>query len=87
MYHQFHFSTVNIILIDCKTNAEGPSKNVPCIFPFNFKTKDHRGCVWDDKGPWCSTKIDKYAIHVGGSRGYWGYCNPQCPTERKPEGL
>ena len=80
-------SMINIFAA-CRTtkNANSPSKNVPCVFPFNFKTKDNYKCIWDKTGPWCSTKIDKFGKHVGGNRGFWGYCNPQCPTYDKHKG-
>ena len=72
-------------MIACRTNNDGPSKNVPCVLPFAFKGKDHHKCIWDKDGSWCSTKVDKFAIHIGGGN-FWGYCNPNCPMGNKPKG-
>ena len=64
----------------CRT-IKGPSPNLPCVFPFEFKGIDHNQCIWDgdsENGAWCSTKVDKKGKHVGGG-GHWGNCAPECP--------
>ena len=59
----------------CKTNDEGPAKNAPCVFPFEFFNEEFHSCtnIKDPKGKlWCSTKVNQDGIHV---KGYWGFCD------------
>ena len=71
----------------CRT-IKGPSPNLPCVFPFEFKGIDHNQCIWDGdsvNGAWCSTKVDKKGKHVSGG-GHWGNCAPECPFSKLPKG-
>ena len=71
----------------CRT-IKGPSPNLPCVFPFEFKGIDHNQCIWDgdsENGAWCSTKVDKKGKHVSGG-GHWGNCAPECPFNTPPKG-
>ena len=70
--------------LQCKTN-DGPSSNVPCVFPFKFGGETHNKCKWEEDGPWCSTKVDENGKHVGG-QGKWGNCGPGCPISPNPAG-
>ena len=66
--------------------VDGPSPNMPCIFPFEFKGIDHNQCIWDgdsENGAWCSTKVDTDGKHVSGN-GNWGNCASKCPIAQKP---
>ena len=51
---------------------------MPCIFPFTTKSGIYYDCNVDEDGPWRSTKVDKYGIHISG-KGKWGKCGPGCP--------
>ena len=52
-----------------------------CIFPFKFNNKTYYECTWDySNTAWCSTKVDKYGVHVGGSKGH---CNFDCRIKPK----
>ena len=67
----------------CNT-ISGPDANQPCIFPFTFSNNIYSSCTTDfndawDTNAWCSTKVDKFGVHVGGE-GNWGYCDPKCQT-------
>ena len=68
----------------CRT-VSGPSSDMPCIFPFEFKGIDHNQCIWDgnsENGAWCSTKVDINGKHLSGY-GNWGNCASNCPIEHK----
>ena len=61
----------------------GPSKGVPCVFPFTHFGKKYKECTLDSDGPWCSTKTDEEGVHIG-QQGNWGICGPNCPIPGKP---
>ena len=60
-------------------------KGTKCIFPFILNGITHDACTTHTNAdpewlPWCSTKVDKFGIHVKGG-GHWGDCGPECPFE------
>jgi len=63
----------------CRT-VGGPSPGKSCQFPFTFAGVTRSSCISDqdpDGKLWCSTKVDKSGVHVGGG-GHWGYCPDNC---------
>ena len=57
--------------------SSGPKGGQPCVFPFTDDGKTCNGpkcCNLDNdnKGTWCSTKVDADGVHVS---GYYAYCN------------
>ena len=67
----------------CKTDEDGPQKQVPCVFPFRWYGRLHTGCTWiseENNKQWCSTKVDSKGDHVIGAE-QWGYCGAHCPLE------
>ena len=69
-----------LCFLECKTIG-GRMPNVGCRFPFNFEGVFHRKCILENDGAWCSTKVSKHGIHIGGGAGFWGYCGTGCPGE------
>ena len=80
----FDKSRTDKILAPCLT-SKGPSLNESCIFPFTYKGKVYNSCTLDgdsSQGAWCSTSVDEFGNHVGGS--HWGICGRNCPTPPTP---
>ena len=58
------------------------TKGQPCKFPFKLDGKEYNSCTTDkdpDKRHWCSTKTDRFDVHV---KGHWGYCLSGCFQQR-----
>ena len=54
-----------------------------CVFPFTLWGKTYNGCTTradPKKKLWCSTETDENGNHKFGK---WGYCNDECPSDRK----
>ena len=62
--------------------VDGPSKGVPCVFPFAFGGKKYEECASDSNGFWCSTKTDEEGEHIA-EQGNWGICGLNCPIPGK----
>ena len=60
-------------------------KGTKCIFPFILNGITHDACTTHTNAdpewlPWCSTKVDKFGVHVSGG-DHWGDCSPECQFE------
>ena len=77
-------SEAHTTLVCNVTNAVGPQKNKPCVFPFtmsnDYETITYTKCTTvldpEDK-PWCSTKVDYNGQHIG-AHDNWGFCDERC---------
>jgi len=64
----------------CWTNDRG---NLPCVFPFTHEGHTFNECTdYKHNGKWCSTKVDKNGVHIGGN---WGNCSSVCLGRRPKE--
>ena len=69
---------------NCLTVAGG-NVGMKCIFPFILEGVTHDACTTHTNEdpewlPWCSTKVDKFGVHVSGG-DHWGDCGPECQLE------
>ena len=56
----------------------GPCKTIggnQCLFPFKAGNLNHRECVWDENGAWCTL------ANIGGREN----CDPSCPISSLDE--
>ena len=69
------------------TTIGGPSSNLLCVFPFEFRGKVYKTCTWEHAEPdnkaWCSTAVDNEGLHISG-QGKWGHCGPSCYIPPEP---
>ena len=70
----------------CITKS-GPDSNEVCKFPFRYDGNTYYSCTtagntFDQRDPWCSTKVDSTGKHVGG-QGKWGWCRHSCGVPLK----
>jgi len=57
--------------------------NVPCVFPFTYKSISYAGCTDASDSPgnlWCATKVDENGSYINGSK-LFGYCAADCPDD------
>merc|ERR1712106_660148 len=57
--------------------------NVPCVFPFTYKSISYAGCTDASDSPgnlWCATKVDENGSYINESK-LFGYCAADCPDD------
>merc|ERR1712038_1162922 len=59
--------------------VSGPTAGQLCVFPFRYSGRVYTECAdWvfgGQRGPWCSTRVNSFGMHV---KGQYGFCADTC---------